>query len=66
MHSAITALNGEYLDLRTFRYARNQRDAGIEHMEWEERMKPLRPLAYDVAIGAGALAAALTAFLVFA
>jgi hypothetical protein len=61
MNSAITALSGEYLDTRTFRYARNQRDAGIEHLQWEGRMKPLRPLSYDIALGLGALAVGMTA-----
>jgi len=59
--STITALSGEYLDTRTFRYARNQRDAGIEHLQWESRMKPLRPLSYDIAIGAGALVLGMAA-----
>ncbi len=53
MSSAITALRGEYLDTRNFRFSRNQRDAGIEHLQWEDRIKPLRPIYQDVLIGAG-------------
>ena len=45
MNTAISALSGQYLDTRSFRYARNQRDAGIEHLQWEDRVKPLRPLS---------------------
>ncbi|MGH6872662.1 MAG: hypothetical protein ACREHE_14265 [Rhizomicrobium sp.] len=63
MNTAISALSGEYLDNRAFRYARNQRDAGIEYLEWEERLKPLRPLSIDIAIGAAAIAAGVAAVL---
>jgi hypothetical protein len=31
-------------DPRDFRYSRTQRDAGIEHLEWEDRIKPIRPI----------------------
>jgi hypothetical protein len=61
MNSAITAMSGQYLDMRSFRYARNQRDAGIEHLQWEDRVKPLRPLSYDIALGLGAAFAGLAA-----
>lgn len=63
MSTAITALSGEYLDTRTFRYARTQRDAGIEYQQWEDRLKPLRPLSIDIAIGAAAIAAGVAAVL---
>jgi hypothetical protein len=62
MTSAIVALRGEYLDTRTFRYCRNQRDAGIEHLEWEDRIKPQRPLFHDALICMGALMLATSAF----
>jgi len=29
---------------RDFYYARTQREAGIEHLEWEERITPMRPI----------------------
>jgi hypothetical protein len=58
MNGSITALRGEYLDTKAFRFSRNQRDAGIEHLEWEGRIKPLRPLFHDFAFGLGALVAA--------
>jgi hypothetical protein len=63
MSSAIIALGGEYLDTRTFRYARTQREAGIEYMQWGERMKPLRPIYQDVLLGVGALCVAAGAML---
>lgn len=31
-------------DPHDFRYCRNQREAGIEHLEWEDRIKPIRPV----------------------
>ncbi|HEY8698100.1 MAG TPA: hypothetical protein VIM02_10805 [Rhizomicrobium sp.] len=51
MTTAIIAQRGEYLDIRNLRFSRNQRDAGIEHLEWENRIKPLRPISYDIALG---------------
>ena len=40
------------LDPRDFRFARTQREAGIEHLEWEERIKPIRPIwAFAIAAG---------------
>jgi hypothetical protein len=38
----IAALSGEYLDPKVFRVSRSQKEAGIGHLEWEERVKPLR------------------------
>jgi hypothetical protein len=65
MTTTICALSGEYLDTKAFRFARNQRDAGIEHLEWESRLKPLRPWSHDIALGLGvAMAAAAAAFFV--
>ncbi|HTQ12508.1 MAG TPA: hypothetical protein VMH86_01430 [Rhizomicrobium sp.] len=63
MSNVISALSGEYLDSRTFRYARNQRDAGIEHLPWETRLPPMRPLVTDVAIGVAVVIAAVAAIL---
>jgi hypothetical protein len=63
MSIAITALRGEYLDTRNFRFSRNQRDAGIEHLTWEGRMKPIRPLSVDIAVGLGVISAAATALM---
>jgi hypothetical protein len=58
MSTQIAALSGEYLDPKSFRFARTQREAGIEHLEWEDRMKPLRPLSHDVVLGLSLVATA--------
>jgi hypothetical protein len=47
VNGQIKALGGLYLNPRMFRIARNQREAGIDKMEWESRAKPMRPLYYD-------------------
>ena len=57
----ITAVRGQYLDPNDLRFARNQREAGIEHLEWEDRIKPLRPIAYDIALGLGVVSAVAAA-----
>ena len=46
-------LTGAHADYRRsdYRYARDQREAGIEDLEWEERLPPMRPL--DVLAGGG-------------
>jgi hypothetical protein len=31
---------------RDYRFARTRREAGIENMEWEGRLKPLKPWLY--------------------
>jgi len=31
-------------DPRDYRYCRNQQEAGIAHLEWEERITPIRPI----------------------
>jgi len=31
-------------DRRDFHYPRTQREAGIEHLEWGERIQPMRPI----------------------
>jgi len=63
MTTHIAALNGPYLNPNMFRFARTQRDAGIELFDWECRLKPLRSISQDigVGIGAAALVAATTA-----
>ena len=57
MSSPILALKGQYLDLNDFRFARNQREAGIEHLEWEDRVRPMRPISYDVVLASGIIVA---------
>jgi|HubBroStandDraft_1064217.scaffolds.fasta_scaffold422451_2 hypothetical protein len=64
MNTPILAIRGQYLDPNDLRFARNQREAGIEHLEWEERIRPLRPIAYDIALGLG-VASAVAAVCVF-
>jgi hypothetical protein len=49
MNTQITALTGEYLDPRDMRFCRTQHEAGIAHLRWEKRLKPLRPLSHDLA-----------------
>jgi hypothetical protein len=45
----ITALSGgEYLDPNFFRVSHSQREAGIDQLEWEERIKPLRSLLSSI------------------
>jgi hypothetical protein len=56
MANHIRALNGEYLNHHTFRIARTQREAGLDWFGWESRLKPLRPISYDVAAGVGVVA----------
>jgi hypothetical protein len=37
---------------RNFYYPRTQREAGIEHLEWAERIRPMRPIwAFVIAAG---------------
>ena len=37
---------------RDFRHPRTQREAGIEHLEWDERISPMRPIwAFAIAAG---------------
>jgi hypothetical protein len=36
---------------RDYRFARTQREAGIETLEWEGRLRPLRPWLYWLAVG---------------
>jgi hypothetical protein len=38
----IAALSGEYLDPKVFRVSHSQKEAGIDHLEWEKRTRPLR------------------------
>jgi hypothetical protein len=57
MNTPIVAICGQYVDPNDLRFARTQREAGIDHLEWEERIKPLRPIAYDIALGLGVVSA---------
>jgi hypothetical protein len=57
MMSYHSALAGEYFDPQTFRIARTQREAGIEHFDWEGRIRPLRSLSYDMGLGLGVVMA---------
>jgi hypothetical protein len=49
----IMAMGSQYVDPNALRFARNQREAGIEHLEWEGRIRPLRPIFYDVVLAGG-------------
>ena len=42
------------------RFPRNSREAGQEHIEWEDRLKPLRPWAKDVRDGMLCVAVVVT------
>jgi hypothetical protein len=58
MAFTFSAPNGHHL-----RFARTQREAGLEWCDWEGRLEPLRPLYRDVVIVAiGILAAIAIAF----
>ncbi len=48
-------LSRDYYNPKFLRLPRNQREAGIDHMEWEDRLKPLRPLAVDVGVAVSAM-----------
>jgi hypothetical protein len=61
MTTPVMAIRGQYLDPNDLRFARNQREAGIEHLQWEDRIKPLRPIAYDIALGLGVVSAVAAA-----
>jgi hypothetical protein len=61
MNTPIVAICGQYLDPNDLRFARNQREAGIEHLEWEDRIKPFRPIAYDVVLGISVVSAVAAA-----
>src|ERR1022692_2951827 len=65
MATSVSALKGQYLNHHTFRFARTQREAGLEWFDWEHRLKPLRPLSHDIAISVVAVAAIVMAFLLF-
>jgi hypothetical protein len=51
--SHAVTIGSQYVQTGALRFARNQREAGIEHLEWESRIRPLRPLVYDVALATG-------------
>lgn len=44
-------LSRDYFDPKSLRLSRNQREAGIEHLEWADRVRPLRPLTHDIGFG---------------
>jgi hypothetical protein len=62
MPKSIAAMGGQYLDHHIFRIARTQREAGVEFFGWENRIKPLRPLFYDIAVAGALLTAAAASF----
>jgi hypothetical protein len=51
---------------KDWRFARDQKEAGIEHLEWEDRLPPMRPWAFWLAVAgswaifAGAVWSAIT------
>jgi hypothetical protein len=53
MPNQVAALYSEYLTPKMFRFSRNQMEAGISHLPWEARLRPLRPLSQDIAVGIG-------------
>ena len=65
MTTHIAALNAQYLNPNIFRFARTQRDAGIELFDWECRLKPLRSISQDIGVGIGAAALAAGATAVY-
>jgi len=51
----------DFVNLRILRFSRNQREAGIDHLQWEDRIKPMRPLTYDIGVGVSAASSLLLA-----
>ena len=66
MSNTVLAMGSQYVDYKAMRFARNQREAGIEHLEWEGRIRPLRPIMNDVMLASGLLFAVVTAVGLFA
>ena len=66
MSSSPLVMSRDYFNPKFLRLPRNQREAGIDHLEWEERVRPLRPLTYDigfcVSIAVGLLFACISYF----
>jgi hypothetical protein len=48
-------MSRDYFNHKSLHLPRNQREAGIDHLEWEERIKPMRPLTADIGVAAGAI-----------
>ena len=48
-------LSRDYFNHKFLHMPRNQREAGIDHLEWEDRIKPMRPLTADLGIAVGAM-----------
>jgi hypothetical protein len=65
MTNQTAMLYGQYLNPRDFRFSRNQDEAGIAHLQWERRLKPLRPLSRDIAMGIGVVSTIAAACLLF-
>ena len=66
--SSRPGLTGAHNEYRRsdYRYARDQREAGIEDLEWEERLPPMRPWMFWLAVvGSWAVFAGAFAGLVY-
>jgi hypothetical protein len=61
--SSRPGLTGAHSEYRRsdYRYARDQREAGIEDLEWEDRLPPMRPWMFWLAV-AGSWAVFVGAF----
>ena len=46
-------IGSQYTGPKAPRFARNQSEAGIAHLPWESRLKPLRPLSRDIVVTIG-------------
>jgi hypothetical protein len=51
MATPVGALNGQYLDPDLFCIARTQREARIESLDWEYRLRRLRSISQDIGVG---------------
>ena len=60
-----SALSGEYLNPQTFRIAHAQREAGIDTLVWEDRVRLSQPTYHDICLALGAVATLGTACLFF-
>lgn len=46
-------ISSQYVSPKALRFSRNQVEAGIAHLPWESRLKPLRPLSRDIVLTIG-------------
>jgi hypothetical protein len=65
MIDPILLIGSQYTGPKAPRFARNQAEAGIAHLPWESRLKPMRPLARDIALTIGVASTIAAAAVLF-